>query len=123
MSRLNEYQVIGRRLPTDSAPEPKLFRMRIFAPNTVVAKSRYWYFYKNCTRSRKPLVKLFQSMSSTKLSQPRLRLLVSGLDTNQDPVSTTCTRNTEMSPESVLLKPCTKIWLLDTELDLEVFTF
>ena len=44
MSRLNEYQVIGRRLPTDSAPEPKLFRMRIFAPNTVVAKSRYWYF-------------------------------------------------------------------------------
>ena len=44
MSRLNEYQVIGRRLPTDSAPEPLLYRMRIFAQNTVVAKSRYWYF-------------------------------------------------------------------------------
>lgn len=44
MSRFNEYQVIGRRLPTDTIPEPKLFRMRIFAPNTVVAKSRYWYF-------------------------------------------------------------------------------
>lgn len=44
MSRLTEYQVIGRRLPTESVPEPKLFRMRIFAPNTVVAKSRYWYF-------------------------------------------------------------------------------
>ncbi|KAK6203510.1 60S ribosomal protein L18A [Scheffersomyces amazonensis] len=44
MSRLNEYQVIGRRLPTDSVPEPKLYRMRIFAPNVVVAKSRYWYF-------------------------------------------------------------------------------
>lgn len=44
MSRLNEYQVIGRRLPTESVPEPKLYRMRIFAPNEVVAKSRYWYF-------------------------------------------------------------------------------
>ena len=29
MSRLNEYQVIGRRLPTESVPQPKLFRMRI----------------------------------------------------------------------------------------------
>ncbi|ODQ59434.1 hypothetical protein WICANDRAFT_63928 [Wickerhamomyces anomalus NRRL Y-366-8] len=44
MSRLNEYQVIGRRLPTEAVPEPKLYRMRIFAPNEVVAKSRYWYF-------------------------------------------------------------------------------
>lgn len=44
MPRLNEYQVIGRRLPSDAVPEPKLFRMRIFAPNVVVAKSRYWYF-------------------------------------------------------------------------------
>ena len=50
MSRLNEYQVIGRNLPTESVPEPKLFRMRIFAPNTVVAKSRYWYFLQNCIK-------------------------------------------------------------------------
>ena len=41
---MKEYQVIGRSLPTESVPEPKLFRMRIFAPNEVVAKSRYWYF-------------------------------------------------------------------------------
>lgn len=53
MSRLNEYQVIGRRLPTDSAPEPKLFRMRIFAPNTVVAKSRYWYFLQKLHKVKK----------------------------------------------------------------------
>lgn len=44
VAHLREYQVIGRRLPTESVPEPKLFRMRIFAPNEVVAKSRYWYF-------------------------------------------------------------------------------
>jgi large subunit ribosomal protein L18Ae len=42
--RLREYQVIGRHLPTDANPTPKLYRMRIFAPNDVVAKSRFWYF-------------------------------------------------------------------------------
>ncbi|KAF2677110.1 60S ribosomal protein L18ae [Lentithecium fluviatile CBS 122367] len=43
-SRLQEYQVIGRHLPTEANPAPKLYRMRIFAPNDVVAKSRFWYF-------------------------------------------------------------------------------
>ncbi|KAF2637399.1 ribosomal protein L18ae [Massarina eburnea CBS 473.64] len=43
-SRLQEYQVIGRHLPSEANPTPKLYRMRIFAPNDVVAKSRFWYF-------------------------------------------------------------------------------
>ena len=41
---LHEYQVIGRKLPTDKDPKPQLYRMRIFAPNEVVAKSRFFYF-------------------------------------------------------------------------------
>lgn len=41
---LQEYQVVGRHLPTESDPTPKIYRMRIFAPNEVVAKSRFWYF-------------------------------------------------------------------------------
>ena len=41
---LQEYQVVGRHLPTESEPTPKIYRMRIFAPNEVVAKSRFWYF-------------------------------------------------------------------------------
>ena len=44
MGRLQEYQIIGRHLPSEANPTPKLFRMRIFAPNEVVAKSRFWYF-------------------------------------------------------------------------------
>ena len=40
----HEYQVVGRHLPTEAEPTPKIYRMRIFAPNEVVAKSRYWYF-------------------------------------------------------------------------------
>lgn len=53
MSRFNEYQIIGRRLPTETVPEPKLFRMRIFAPNVVVAKSRYWYFLQKLYKAKK----------------------------------------------------------------------
>jgi large subunit ribosomal protein L18Ae len=51
--RLNEYQVIGRHLPTDANPTPKLYRMRVFAPNTVVAKSRFWYFLMKLRKVKK----------------------------------------------------------------------
>jgi large subunit ribosomal protein L18Ae len=39
---LNEYHIVGRRLPTAADPSPQLYRMRIFAVNEVTAKSRFW---------------------------------------------------------------------------------
>lgn len=51
--RLQEYQVIGRHLPTESNPTPALYRMRIFAPNAVVAKSRFWYFLRGLKKVKK----------------------------------------------------------------------
>ncbi|RMJ22649.1 60s ribosomal protein l20 [Aspergillus sp. HF37] len=51
--RLTEYQVIGRYLPTEANPTPKLYRMRIFAPNAVVAKSRFWYFLTQLRKVKK----------------------------------------------------------------------
>jgi large subunit ribosomal protein L18Ae len=51
--QLHEYQVIGRRLPTEKEPVPRLFRMRLFAPNEIVAKSRYWYFLKKVSKVKK----------------------------------------------------------------------
>eukprot|EP00842_Homolaphlyctis_polyrhiza_P004983 jgi/Hompol1/5486/HPOL_001986-RA len=53
MGRLAEYQVVGRRLPTEKEPTPKLYRMRLFAPNNVVAKSRFWYFLKQVNKVKK----------------------------------------------------------------------
>ncbi|KAJ2727156.1 60S ribosomal protein L20B [Coemansia sp. Benny D115] len=53
MARLHEYQVIGRRLPSEQEPTPRLFRMRIFAPNVVVAKSRYWYFLSKLHKAKR----------------------------------------------------------------------
>jgi len=51
--RLQEYQVVGRLLPTDANPTPKLYRMRVFAPNEVVAKSRFWYFLSQLRKVKK----------------------------------------------------------------------
>jgi len=53
MGRLQEYQVIGRKLPSEKEPQPKLYRMRIFAPNDVVAKSRFWYYLRKLRKVKK----------------------------------------------------------------------
>ena len=37
-------QVVGRKAPTEAEPSPPAFRMKLFAPNEVIAKSRFWYF-------------------------------------------------------------------------------
>mmetsp|Transcript_14460 Transcript_14460/g.29562 ORF Transcript_14460/g.29562 Transcript_14460/m.29562 type:complete len:174 (-) Transcript_14460:1331-1852(-) len=42
MGWLHQYAVIGRKLPNEEIPEPEVYRMKIFAPNEVVAKSRFW---------------------------------------------------------------------------------
>ncbi|KAG9035508.1 60S ribosomal protein L20 [Tulasnella sp. JGI-2019a] len=52
MTRFQEYQVIGRKLPTKTDTIPKLYRMRIFAPNEVVAKSRFWYFLRQLKKAK-----------------------------------------------------------------------
>eukprot|EP01090_Pellita_catalonica_P004331 TRINITY_DN14160_c0_g1_i1.p2 TRINITY_DN14160_c0_g1~~TRINITY_DN14160_c0_g1_i1.p2 ORF type:complete len:180 (+),score=21.26 TRINITY_DN14160_c0_g1_i1:53-592(+) len=43
---VKEYQIVGRHKVTEKVANPKVYRMRIFAGNTVVAKSRFWYFLK-----------------------------------------------------------------------------
>ncbi|KIJ28628.1 hypothetical protein M422DRAFT_37236 [Sphaerobolus stellatus SS14] len=50
---LQEYQVLGRHLPTEQDPNPKIYRMRIFAINEVVAKSRFWYFLRQLKKVKK----------------------------------------------------------------------
>lgn len=51
--QLREYKVIGRLLPSPKNPTPPLYRMRIFAPNHVVAKSRFWYFVSQLRKMKK----------------------------------------------------------------------
>merc|ERR1712119_138760 len=50
---MGEYRVIGRKLPTESEPVTPLYRMRIFATDQIVAKSRFWYFLRQLRKFKK----------------------------------------------------------------------
>jgi Ribosomal proteins 50S-L18Ae/60S-L20/60S-L18A len=51
--QLKEFKVIGRAHPKPDVPNPPLYRMKIFAPDRVVAKSRYWYFASQLKKLKK----------------------------------------------------------------------
>jgi hypothetical protein len=128
--RLKEYQVVGRHLPSESNPTPKLYRMRIFAPNDVVAKSRFWYFLGKLRKIKKAngeivsLNEVFEGYRyipmtrsincvyrSTKNVLNVSRTLVSGSDMTLARALTICTKNSEKCQGQMLYKLCTKIWL------------
>merc|ERR1712019_259215 len=44
---------IGRKMPTESEPVTPLYRMRIFATDQIVAKSRFWYFLRQLRKFKK----------------------------------------------------------------------
>lgn len=50
---MKEYQVIGRKIPTAQEPIQQLYKMRIFAKNEVVARSRFWYFISSLKKVKK----------------------------------------------------------------------
>merc|ERR1712088_541656 len=50
---LKEYRVVGRKLPSEAVPNPPLYRCRLFAPNHIAAKSRFWYFISYYKKVRK----------------------------------------------------------------------
>jgi len=50
---IRQFQVIGRKAPTESDPNPPTFRMKLFAANEVVAKSRFWYFLHQMKKMKK----------------------------------------------------------------------
>mmetsp|Transcript_106899 Transcript_106899/g.168945 ORF Transcript_106899/g.168945 Transcript_106899/m.168945 type:complete len:188 (+) Transcript_106899:67-630(+) len=52
-ARMHQYQIVGRAAPTPKNPTPKIYRMRLFAKNTVLAKSRFWYFMKKINKAKR----------------------------------------------------------------------
>jgi len=50
---LHHYVVVGRKKPTKTDPNPKVYRLRIFTSNPVVARSRFWYFLSQLKRVKK----------------------------------------------------------------------
>merc|ERR1711953_1605974 len=50
MPAMRTFQVIGRGTSDEDA---KLYKMKLFAPNEVVAKSRYWNFLSQIVKAKK----------------------------------------------------------------------
>lgn len=51
--QLKEFEVIGRKLPSEKEKTTPLYKMRIFAPDQIVAKSRFWYFLRQLKKFKK----------------------------------------------------------------------
>ncbi|XP_055705835.1 60S ribosomal protein L18a [Phlebotomus papatasi] len=51
--QLKEYEIIGRKLPSEQEPNTPLYKMRIFAPDYIMAKSRFWYFLRQLKKFKK----------------------------------------------------------------------
>jgi large subunit ribosomal protein L18Ae len=47
------FQVVGRKAPTDTDPNPPAYRMKLFANNEFLAKSRFWYFMHQMRKMKK----------------------------------------------------------------------
>ena len=50
---MRQYQVVGRKAATDDHPNPEAYRMIIFAPNPVIAKSKFWYYMHQFRKMKK----------------------------------------------------------------------
>ncbi|KAM2582600.1 hypothetical protein TB1_004718 [Malus domestica] len=51
--KFHQYQVVGRKLPTETDEQPKIYRMKLWATNEVRAKSKFWYFLRKLKKVKK----------------------------------------------------------------------
>eukprot|EP00754_Rhynchopus_humris_P008844 Rhum_TRINITY_DN13847_c2_g1::Rhum_TRINITY_DN13847_c2_g1_i1::g.65466::m.65466/K02882/RP-L18Ae, RPL18A; large subunit ribosomal protein L18Ae len=52
-AHLRHYEVVGRAKPSAQDEQPKLFRHTCFAPNYVVAKTKFWKFMREYHKVKK----------------------------------------------------------------------
>lgn len=46
LMKTQQWLVYGRRLPTESNPNPEIICIRVFGKNELFAKSQFWYLNK-----------------------------------------------------------------------------
>merc|ERR1712137_147113 len=108
-SWIHEYQIVGRKKPSELQPEPPIFRMRIFAKDSVKAKSRFWYFLSKYHKMKKQPVKFLVLTKSSKTNLKNLKILLSGQDMTVEVVPTIYIKNfvillvLELSNNSILI--------------------
>jgi len=52
-SKIHQYEIVGRAAPTQKNPVPKIFKMKLFAKNQVLARSKFWYFMKKINKAKR----------------------------------------------------------------------
>lgn len=52
-SLTHQYLVVGSHVASDKNPNPKIYKMRIFATDEVRAKSKFWYFLRRLNKIKK----------------------------------------------------------------------
>eukprot|EP00992_Anisonema_acinus_P008498 TRINITY_DN4596_c0_g1_i1.p1 TRINITY_DN4596_c0_g1~~TRINITY_DN4596_c0_g1_i1.p1 ORF type:complete len:178 (-),score=47.12 TRINITY_DN4596_c0_g1_i1:69-602(-) len=50
---LKQYEIVGRRVPTETDPRPKIYKSTLFAANHVIAKQRFWRLMRMQNRIKK----------------------------------------------------------------------
>ncbi len=80
---VHQFLVVGRGHPTNENPNPKIFKMRIFANDQVRAKSKFWYFLKRMNKIKKAngeilsvneVSETFFTIRFSKETHPKLKL-------------------------------------------------
>lgn len=68
---MKQFYIVGRALPDEDEPHPQLYRMRIFARDVVLARSKFWYHMKRQHKVRKIQGEI---VSSSEVSQLQWRV-------------------------------------------------
>lgn len=51
--KVRQYQIVGRAAPSKKVPEPKTYRMKLFARNRVLAESKFWFFMRKLQKAKR----------------------------------------------------------------------
>merc|ERR1712166_181903 len=94
MSVFHQYEVTGRKVPTEREPNPKAYRLKLFSKNETNAKSRFWYFIRRIVKMKKANGEILQILRSSRSTQRRFPTTVSQSVTIPALTPPTCTRST-----------------------------
>jgi large subunit ribosomal protein L18Ae len=50
---VKQYEIVGRAAPTQKNPVPKIYKMKVFGKNSVLARSKFWYMMRKINKAKK----------------------------------------------------------------------
>ena len=94
---IHQYLVVGRHVPSDATPNPKIYKMRIFSANGTTAKSKFWYFLRKLNKIKRANGEIL-SCSEVKIKNIKINIIKnrSSKETHQ---------KLKLSESSVLINP------------------